>query len=96
MKHIHVPVEKEADLCRAPAGGTAHGNQSGNAVNGVFNRLGDGYLHLFNRHDAVVHANHHTGKTGLGKDRDRYLERHVNAGKRQECEEEKDGFGRRC
>ena len=81
-KHIHIPVEEEADFRRAAAGGAAHGQQAGNAVDGVFNRLGDGDLHLFDGHDAVVHANDHAGKVGLGKNGDGHLKRRVDAGKR--------------
>ena len=74
-EHVHVPVEEEADLGRAAAGGGAHGHQAGNAVDRVFDRLGDGDLHLLDRHDAVVHADDDARKIGLGKDRDRHLER---------------------
>ena len=85
--------KKEADLRRTAAGGAAHNQQARDAVDGVFNRLGDSDLHLFDRHYPVVHAYDHTWKVGFGKDRDGHLERHVDAGKRQQCEEEEDGLG---
>ena len=88
-KHIHIPIEEEADLRRTAAGVAAHRKQSRNAVDGVFDWLGDGDLHLLDRHDAVVHANHHAGKVGFGKHRDRHLERHVDAGNGQQRKEER-------
>ena len=54
--------------------------------------LGDGDLHLFDRHDAVVDANHHARKVGLWKNGDGHLECRVDPGQRQQRQEEKDGL----
>ena len=92
-EHVHVPVEEEADLGRSAAGGGAHGQQAGNAVDGVFDGLGDGDLHLLDRHDAVVDADDDARKVGLGKDGDRHLKGGVDAGEGEDDEEEEDGLG---
>ena len=68
LKHVDAPVEEKADLSRTAAGYGTNPNQAGHGVNRVFNRLGDGYLHLLDGHYSVVDANHHTRKICLGKD----------------------------
>ncbi len=67
MEHVHIPVEEQAYLRRAAAGGAAHGNQAGNAIDGVLDPLGDGDLHLLDGHHAVVDPDHHAGKLVSGK-----------------------------
>ena len=56
--------------------------QAGDAVDGVFDGLGDGDLHLLDGHDAVVDADDDAGEIGVGKDRDGDLKRSVDAGER--------------
>ena len=69
LEHVHVPVEEEADLGGAAAGGGAHGDEAGDAVDGVFDGLGDGDLHLLDGHDAVVDADDDAREIGLREDR---------------------------
>ena len=90
-EHVNRPVEEEADLSRAAARGGAHGSQSGHGVDGVFDGFGDGDLHLFDRHYAVVDADHDTGKVCLWKDGDGRLKERENADCRQRKSDEKDG-----
>src|SRR5580704_7742247 len=78
--HVLVPVEEEADLGAASAGGGAHGQESGDGVDGVFDGLGDEDLHLFDGHDAVVDANDDAGEVGFGKDGDGHAQGKVDAG----------------
>ena len=40
----------------------------GHGVDRILNRLGDRHLHLLHGHHAVVDADHHARKVGLGKD----------------------------
>ncbi len=89
-KHIGVPVEEEADLCGAAAGGGAHGGEAGNAVDGVFNGLGDGDLHLLDGHDAVVDADDDAGEVCFRKDGDGGLVEGVDAGDGEGRGEEED------
>ena len=41
LEHVHVPAEEQIDLGRSPAGNRAHSQQSGHAVDGLFNGPGD-------------------------------------------------------
>jgi hypothetical protein len=79
LEHVLVPVEEEADFRRAAAGDGAHGNQARHGVDRVFDGLGDGDLHLLDRHHAVVDADDHAGKVSWRKDGDRHLEGKVDA-----------------
>ena len=90
-EHVDAPVEEEAYLRRASAGGGAYGDQAGNGVYGVLDGLGDGHLHLLDRHDTVVDADDDAGKVGLRKDGDRNLLRRVDPGQREHDKEEEDG-----
>ena len=49
----------------------------GHGVDRVFNGLGDGDLHLLDRHHAVVDADDDARKVGLRENRDGHLERKV-------------------
>src|SRR6202140_5783270 len=68
LKHVDVPVEEKADLGRSSAGDGTNPHQARHGVNRIFNRLGDGYLHLLDRHYTVVNADHHTRKICFGED----------------------------
>ena len=66
--------------------------EPGDGVDGVFDGLGDGDLHLFDGHDAVVDADDDAGKVGLGKNGDGHAEGQVNAGESEDDGEEEDGL----
>ena len=91
--HVDVPVEEETDFGRASGGGAADGEESGDAVDGVLDGLGDGDLHLLDGHDTVVDADDDAGEVGLREDGDGYLEGTVDTGEGEDDEEEEDGFG---
>ena len=65
-------------------------DEAGDAVDGVFDGLGDGDLHLLDGHDAVIDADDDAGKIGLRKDGDGDLKRGVDA-----CEGEGEAGRRR-
>ena len=88
VEHIHIPIEKQADLRGTTAGSAANRSQARNGVHCIFNRLGDRHLHLFDRHDAIVDADHHTRKICVGKDRDRQPQRRIHS-RRSKCDHEK-------
>src|ERR1700688_783052 len=90
LKHVDVPVKEQADLGRTPAGDGTNPHQSGHGINRIFNRLGDGYLHLLDRHYTVVNADHHTRKICLREDRDWNLLRRINTRKRKHNQEKED------
>ena len=93
LKHVLVPVEEEADLRRAAAGSGAHILQPRNGIHSVLDGLGDGHLHLFYRHHAVVYADDHARKVSGRKDRDRHLEGQVDAGHCEHSRKKEDGAG---
>ena len=89
--HVGVPVEHEIDFSRSTAGDGADGNQPGHCVDRIFNGLGDGDLHLFDRHDAVVDADDDAGKVSGREDRNGDLKRNVDACHHEHGGEEEDG-----
>ncbi len=91
--HVTGPIEEEADLSGAAAGGAADGDEAGDAVDRVLDGLGDGDLHLLDGHDAVIDADDDAGKVGIGKDRDGNLKRGVDAREGERDEKEEDGPG---
>ena len=91
--HVDVPVEEEADLGRAATGGAAYRLQAGNAVDRVLDRLGDGHLHLLDRHDTVIDADDDAGEIGVRKDGDRKLGRGIDSTQRKRRAEEEDRLG---
>ena len=68
---------RQIDLGRAAAGDGPDVVESGNAVNGLFNRTRYCNLHLIDRGDAVVDANQDAGKVGSGEHRYGNRERQV-------------------
>ena len=91
-EHVDAPVEEETDLSGTSTGGAANGDQAGDGVDGVFNWLGDGDLHLFDGHHAVIDADHNAGEIGVGKDGDRDLVGGIDADDGEGDEEEEDGL----
>ena len=63
----------------------------GTAVDRVFDGLGDGDLHLLDRHDAVVDADDDAGEIGLREDGDRNTPGGVDPDQGEDDEEEEDG-----
>src|SRR3954464_2077175 len=94
--HVLVPGEEKADFGAAAAGGGAHGQESGDGVDGVFDGLGDEDLHLFDGHDAVVDADDDAGEVGFGEYGDGDAQSEVDAGESEDDGEEEDGFGVAC
>src|SRR5450631_246818 len=91
LVHVLVPVEEETDLGLPPAGGGTYGKKSRHGVHRVFNGLGNGDLHLLERHDAVVNADDDAWKIRLWKNRDGHLESKVDARQGEHCGEKEDG-----
>ncbi len=85
--------KKSDNLRRAAAGGGTHRGQPGHGVDRVLNRLGDGDLHLVDGHDAVVDGDDDAREVGVGEDGDGNLAGEVDAGDRQDDDEEEDGPG---
>ena len=90
VEHVHIPIEEQTDVCRPTAGVAPNGCQAGHGVDCVFDRLGDGDLHLLDRHDAVINTNYDAGKISIGKNRDWHLRGCVQARQGQSDQEEDD------
>src|SRR6185437_12596404 len=86
--HVDVPIEVQVHLGRAAAGDGLHRLQAGYAVDGFFERAGNGDHHLVNGHHAVVHADHDPGEIGLREYRNRQLQGFIAAHQRDGDDEE--------
>src|SRR5258708_2143337 len=93
LEHVHLPVEEEIDLCRAPAGNGANGLQSLHTMNCLLHRARHRHHHLVNRHDSVVNGDDDARKIRRQKHSNRNRESLVRSNDCDHNDHKDDGCG---
>ena len=83
QNHVAAPVEEKIDLGGTAAGDGLNFLQTWDAVDGFLERARDDHEHLVDGHHAVVDADNHAGKIGVGKNGHRDGEREIGADEHQ-------------